>query len=445
MRFLIVVVAAATMAAAMLSGVAQADDRPRQRGAAASPAPARGGMVRVSSPDEAVDLALRRSPLVGSAEAATRAARGELRQAGLLPNPELSVTAENAAGTGQYRGARSLETTAELRQRLEVGGQRAARVGVAQSEVALAERELLAARLDLVRDVRKALADAIAARRAVAIEAERARLAQETLRTARERVQAGRDAVLQERRAEVVLSTAELGRQRAERMAELALRVLATLLAADTVELSRSDRWFDQIGSAPDGAGAPQPEEPAANPDFARWNDALQRAQAALELERRRAVPDVTLGLGVRRYRETHDTAMLLSLSVPLPVFDRNQGGIARAGAQLSQAEFAADNARRTIATSLGQARAQLAIAWREANGLRRSVLPAAEQAFGFARAGYQEGRFAFLEVLDAQRTLFEARGQLNEALREFHMRRAEADRLAGVPNLPTQSAGDRR
>lgn len=444
MRFLPFVVAAA-MAAAAPGGIARADDRPRQRSVAASPAPARAGVVRIGSPDEAVDLALRRSPLVGSAEAATRAARGELRQAGLSPNPELSVTAENAAGTGQYRAARSLETTAELRQRLEVGGQRAARVGVAQSEVALAERELLAARLDLVRDVRKALADAVAARRAVAIEADRVRLAQETLRTARERVQAGRDTVLGERRAEVALSTAQLGRQRAERMAELTLRVLATLLAADTVELSRTDRWFDQIGPVPDGAGTPQPEEPSANPDFARWNDALQRAQAALELERRRAVPDVTLGLGVRRYRETSDTAMLLSLSVPLPVFDRNQGNIARAGAQLSQTEFSADNARRTIATSLGQARTQLVIAWREATGLRQTVVPAAEQAFGFARTGFQEGRFSFLEVLDAQRTLFEARGQLNEALREFHMRRAEADRLAGAPNLPTQSAGDRR
>lgn len=432
------------LAAAMPGGAVLAADRPGQGGDAAA-GPARGGALSIRSPEEAVALALRRSPLLGSAAAAIGAARGDLRQAGLRPNPELTVTAENAAGTGQYRGARSLETTAELSQRLEVGGQRAARIGVARTEVALADRDAAAARLDLVRDVRKAFADAVAARRAVAIEADRVRLAQETLRAARERVRAGRDAVLQERRADVALSTAQLARQRAERTAELALRVLAALLAADSVALSGADRWFDQIGPMPEGAGAAQPEDPAANPDFARWNDALQRAQAALALERSRATPDVTLGLGIRRYRETSDTAMVMSLSVPLPVFDRNQGGIARAGAQLTQTEFAADNARRTLATSLGHARAQLAIAWREVTGLRRTVVPAAEQAFGFAREGYQEGRFSFLEVLDAQRTLFEARGQLNDALREFHLRRAEADRLAGGPTLPTPSAGDRR
>lgn len=444
MRSLTFMLAVAVMAAVAPGRPALAGDPPGQRGAAAPAAAVRGGALRVGSPEQAIDLALRRSPLIGSAEAGVQAARGELRQAGLRPNPEISVSAENAAGTGQYRGARSLETTAELRQRLEVGGQRAGRVGVARTEVTLAERDVIAARLDLVRDVRKALADAVAARRSVGIEADRVRLAQETLRTARERVQAGRDTILAERRAEVALSTAQLSRQRAERTAELALRVLAALLAADAVELSRSDRWFDQIGAAPDGAAPPQPDDPSANPDFARWSETLQRAQAALELERRRAAPDVTLGVGVRRYRETSDTAMVFSLSVPLPVFDRNQGNIARAGAQLSQTEFSADNARRTITTSLGQARTQLAIAWREATGLRQSVVPAAEQAFGFARAGFQEGRFSFLEVLDAQRTLFEARGQLNDALREFHLRRAEADRLAGAPNLPASSAGDR-
>jgi outer membrane protein, heavy metal efflux system len=75
-------------------------------------------------------------------------------------------------------------------------------------------------------------------------------------------------------------------------------------------------------------------------------------------------------------------------------------------------------------------------------------VVPAAEQAFRFARAGYAEGRFSFLEVLDAQRTLFDARAQLNDALRDFHTRRAEADRLSGGPAAAVaraESTGGRR
>ncbi|MFM9597294.1 hypothetical protein ACKI1O_49095, partial [Streptomyces scabiei] len=91
--------------------------------------------------------------------------------------------------------------------------------------------------------------------------------------------------------------------------AGVSLRALAALLAAERVELGRSDRWFDNIGAAPAGAvegtataGVPSPE---ANPDFARWNDVIARRRAMLELERRRAIPDVTIGAGIRRYSDT--------------------------------------------------------------------------------------------------------------------------------------------
>lgn len=73
-------------------------------------------------------------------------------------------------------------------------------------------------------------------------------------------------------------------------------------------------------------------------------------------------------------------------------------------------------------------------------------MVPGAEQAFGFAREGYAAGRFSFLEVLDAQRTLLEARTQLNAALRDVHLRRAEADRLSGGPAVPgAEDLGGRR
>ena len=63
---------------------------------------------------------------------------------------------------------------------------------------------------------------------------------------------------------------------------------------------------------------------------------------------------------------------------------------------------------------------------------LRRTSLPAADQAARFAAGGFAEGKFGFLEVLDAQRSLSDTRTQLNDALREYHARRAEVDRLRG-------------
>ena len=154
----------------------------------------------------------------------------------------------------------------------------------------------------------------------------------------------------------------------------------------------------------------------------------------------------MTVGAGVRRFSDTNGTAMVLNLSVPLPVLDRNQGNIARAGADLTRTERVAELNRRALGAALTDAGQRLQTAWREADGLRRVVVPGAEQAFGFAREGYAAGKFSFLEVLDAQRTLLEARTQLNAALRDVHLRRAEADRLSGGPAIPDDqtSAGGR-
>ena len=65
---------------------------------------------------------------------------------------------------------------------------------------------------------------------------------------------------------------------------------------------------------------------------------------------------------------------------------------------------------------------------------MRYDVVPAAELAYGAAREGYREGKFGFLEVLDAQRTLFEAKGQYIDALSEYHAARADTERLIGQP-----------
>ena len=385
----------------------------------------------IHSVDEVIALALVQSPAMKAAEARRGASLGERRQAGLRPNPELSVEGENFAGSGPYRGVRSLETTVGVAQRIELGGKRTARVDHADAGVAISDREYEAARLDVIRDVIKAYAEAVAARRAVGIEADRLRLADEVLRVVRARVEGGKEPLVQVRRAEITRSRATLTIDKARREAEIARRALATLLGQERVEIVPDNRWFEAIGPAPVahpvGSGAV-----AANPDLPRWDAQIARSRAGLEVERAGAVPDVTVGAAARRFENTRDTAVVLKFSVPIPVLNRNQGAIARAGSELVRTEVEAQQGRLAIEASLADAEERLITAWREADTLRRTILPKARQAFGFAREGYQAGKFTFLEVLEAQRTLFDTQAQLNEALKEFQARRAEVDRLIG-------------
>jgi cobalt-zinc-cadmium efflux system outer membrane protein len=389
--------------------------------------------VVVASPEQAVQLALARAPVLRSAEAGRRAALGDRVQAGLRPNPEFQFSGENIGGGGKaYAGFRSFETTYNLVQRIETAGKRQARVEAAGRALALTGLDVEAVRLDLVGEVVRALAGAVAGARAVEIARERVRLADEVLRATRARVEAGREPFVQQRRAEVARETAAVGFERSQREAAVSQRALSVLLAAPRVEVA-ADRaaWFDDLGPRPDPVRAAA--LPPGQLDRVRLDALVDQRRAELDLQRRNAVPDVVALGGVRRFREAGgDNAFVVGLAVPLPVFDRNQGKILRAGAEVNRAEADAERGRLYLDAALADSQRRLDQAWRAADSLRRTVLPAAQEAAGFAREGYAAGKFSLLEVLDAQRALSDVREQLNAALLEVQQVRADIARLRG-------------
>lgn len=433
--------ASALGAVVLLSAIAPAEAKPPTRrrpaqaaAAAAAPAiPPPDSAAVVATPEQAVDLALARAPILRSAEAGRRAALGDRVQAGLRPNPEFQFSGENIGGSGKaYAGIRGLETTYNLVQRVETGGKRQARIEASGRALALTGLDVEAVRLDLVREVVRALAGAVAGARAVEIARERVRLADEVLRATRARVEAGRDPFVQQRRAEVARETAAVGFERSQRESALAQQALSVLLAVPRVEVAAARAaWFDDLGPKPDPGRAPA--APPGQLDRVRLDALIDQRRAELDLQRRNAVPDVVVLGGVRRFREAGgDNAFVLGLAVPLPVFDRNQGNILRAGAEVNRAEADAERGRLFLDAALADSERRLDQAWRAADSLRRTVQPAAEQAAGFAREGYTAGKFSLLEVLDAQGALSNVREQLNAALLEVQQVRADITRLRG-------------
>ena len=402
----------------------------------------------IASPSQAVVAALAHSPALREASASRQAVRGDALQAEVRPNPEASLVVENFGGLGGrgiYRGTAQAETTLGISQRVELGGKRSARIGFAGHNEGVATLDYGTARLNLARDVVTALVEATASARAVDVERERARLAAGNLRIARARVEAGKEPLLQERRAEVGRTTAELAVERARREAETALRSLAVAIGVARIEMPARQAWFDDVGSAP---ALPTPTDPLErlrlNPDFVRFDAAIAQRRADVALQQANAVPDITLQGQVRRFQENRATAFIVGASIPLPVSDRNQGGIVRAAAELIRTEAEVERGRLTMVAALTAAERQMDNAWRAVRALRRDALPAAAQAARLATDGYAEGKFTFVEVQDAQRALTDTRAQLNDTLREFHIRRAEIERLRGHEPATTTATGVR-
>ena len=376
--------------------------------------------------EAALERALADDPNVAAADATERAAEASVRQAGRWSNPTLEVTRENFEGSGIYAGSDRAETTYALRQPLALGGDRGARRDIAESDRDLARVGAGLRRLDVVEEVEHAFVDAQAAEAARVVAEERLAVARELAAAVNRRVQAARDPFMAGSRAQARLAEAEIEAESARRSAISARNRLATYWsgAGDFgVELAS----FEQLSEvSPDALQGAIPD--------AQLAEAQQgRAEAQLRLERARQIPNVDLQAGLREFSETDETAFVLGVAVPLQIWDRNSDNIARARAERDRAGHQREAFARAAARQRATLMNQLDTARLEVEGLDARVIPSSEEALRFARDGYARGAFSYIDVLEAQRALTEARLRRIASLRSYHRALASLKRLAGV------------
>lgn len=380
---------------------------------------------------QVIDMALQNAPLLNASSERAEAAAASRAQAGALPNPELSIDAENIYGDGPYDGMASAEITYGISQLVEMPGKRGNRVRLAEAEHDKLYHARDTAQLVLIRDVTIMFAELAAARQEVAILEEEQALATEVRNSVAARVDAGKEPPIQKNKAEIERSASQMALERARRNLTAKKHLLSSLIGEDTADLSIA------VNSLP-ALSAPDPLESyrarlSQTPDAESLEADTQQAKAALLLEKANAVPDPTFSLGVKDMRDDDAQAFVAGVSFPLPVFNMNRAGIARAGHGLNAALLDQRGAQLSLDADLTDIYGDFSSAYSEASALKTTILPGAEEAFLFAREGYDAGKFSYLDVLDAQRTLFDARRQLNEAVLDYHRQRAAIERMTAV------------
>jgi outer membrane protein, heavy metal efflux system len=408
--------AAALVAISVTPAAAQVDNRPVAGPMAPSAPPEvrTGPLPAVLTLPQALEEAEARSPALVAARADVEAARGRLRQARFRYNPTLNVEVENFAGTGPYSGFNGTETTVSVNQRLDIGGRRRARMTLAEAQLAAQEYRFAIARAELGRQVRDLFAFGIAARDNLALARENEGRARELSRIARELVDAGKEPPLRGMRADAALAQATAALRAAEADEVNARRSLAALFGVDTppAELSGSDLL------AP-----PRNVDAMATLDVRLAEAERVIADAQLRQARAEGRLDPSVGVGVRQLRETGDRALIASLSVPLPVFDRNQGNIAAARSEIQSAEARRNRVLANTQAEIANARAALAAAEARVIALEGSGIGQAREALRLAQLSYRAGKSSLIELLDAQQAYASTQAELIAARRA----RAEA------------------
>ncbi len=179
-----------------------------------------------------------------------------------------------------------------------------------------------------------------------------------------------------------------------------------------------------------------------ANPQLVRWTAVFAQRNAELLLARLHPYPDLRLTAGWRHYNDTGDNAVRFGVSIPIPVFDQNQGNIIAAQESLAKTRAEQGINRATLLLLAGRAYDSLQGSLRELAILRESAIPKARRAAQAIESGYEQGRFTLLEVLDAQATLSQTLLREQEAQQTFHVAVATIEGLVGRPFALARESG---
>ena len=371
--------------------------------------------------EEAVRTAVANSPQ-GEATAARLDGLNAARNAAdTNPAPTIDGTVENIGTPGFSQW----QIDGTYNQRLERGGKRAARVGLAQGDIAVAEAEALVRRLDLASEVQALYVEAQAAALSLELARSRVEIAETLANEVQRRVDEARDPLFAGTRARTQLAEARVDLGLAEHAFEAALARLALLTGGDPGSIGVVTSGFLE---AEEIASISADLTPG---DLAVFQARRERADANYRLQEANSRTDPTVFAGPRLFGNG-DVAVIAGFSLPLPNRALNRANIDRAAAEQRQVE--AD-----LAVERFQRRRQIALAAErveearhEAEAIQEQVVPGAEQTLREVRAGYNRGGFTFLDVSIAQTALHEARVRFVDALAEYHQAKVDYDRLTG-------------
>lgn len=372
---------------------------------------------------DALNLALNANPEIAVASRERTAIEGARVQAAARPNPTVSALLEDTRNATR-------QTTILLEQPIELGDKRAIRMLAADARYDAASVSLEVKKSEIQANVTVAFYEVLAAQ-------ERLRLAQSSLDVAKQareavskRVQAGKISPVEETKSRVAEASVKIEANRASSILTSARKRLAGLWGNP---LPRFQIAEGQVEDIPDT----MPLENLTamlegSPNIQRAKLEISTRQALANIENSKRTPDLTVSVGAKRNEELGLNQAVLGVSIPIPVFDRNQGNLQEALSRTDKAKDELTVLRVQQETLLAEAYERLTSAGQSVETLKSDILPGAQSAFDAATKGFEFGKFGFLDVLDAQRTLVQAKSQYIDALLEAHQAMSDIERILG-------------
>jgi len=354
--------------------------------------------------EDAVEIAINNNPVIKSKRRNVEAATGRIRQAHLLPNPEINLLAEEIPT--EEIGLNQSQNMISLSQKLEIGGKRRLRTEVAIKEKGILELDLQIMIMNITAQTKKAFFDVITAQDELNLAKETVEIAMSLKNLTDKRFEAGDIAKLGVLKAEVELSNAKANVVEAERNMFNATKRLQTSMG--TIETPLQKLVPIPVTDVPllklEKLEALLIEN---YPALQAQKNIVDLSLLKVKEAKRKRIPDIDFSVGYKRLSATDDDTIQAGITLPLPFFNRNQGNIIEARALSYKAKDDETAVRYELLLQLGNAFSLYAATRELVRSFVDTIIPQAKESLKIAKQGYEHGEFDYMDVLDAQRTLF--------------------------------------
>lgn len=379
---------------------------------------------------DAIELVLIHNPDIKIDFMEIKAKEAIVLQQSLLPNPKIGFELENFAGGGSYNAFQSSEATFAISQLIELGGKREKRTQAARIDSKLSEWDYESKKIEIITEVKKIFIRVLYSQQQVELNQELLKISEDFKDVISQRVKAGVLSPAELSRSNVEVTKAQIKLESSVRMLQINKNHLAALWGNDVAQFESA------IGELTLKQGLMSYEELkellAQNPLIAKISDQKEYQQINLDLQKAQNIPDPVVNAGYRRLMETSNGAVTAGVVIPIPILNKNQGNILEAQIQLDKIGVQKQSVVILLQSKLNVYYELLQSTIYEESNLKAKIIPDAKTTYDIINQGYLLGKFAFLDVLNAQKTLFEAKENHLGALTNYQIILSEIEGLTG-------------
>jgi cobalt-zinc-cadmium efflux system outer membrane protein len=382
--------------------------------------------------EDAITRTLKNNPQLYQYRFRQQSLLAQRESSSLSPAMNLGLVVENIAGSGEFNGVDSAETTLALSSVIELGAKARSRVAVIDARTDRLNFERQAATLDVLGELTTTFIRSLSTQENIALAMEAVALSEQMLKTVKQRASKGAAPEAEVMRAKAALTRTSIRLQALRSSFNRQKVTLSSFWGGTNPHFTELSGSLSAFGASDDFASLLQRAKHS--PAIAIFTSEARLKDAEVKLAQAQSRVDIGWQLGVRRFEETDDTAFTAGVSIPLFSCKRNRGAVASALAERNAVDYQQADAQLKLHNRLFAAFSQREENKAAVEQFSSHVLPALEQALRLTRQAYENGRYRYQDWIAAQEELLTAKQQHIEAATAAQLNQTLIEQLIAEP-----------